>query len=429
MVRRSKWDYFKAIYWRYRQASHKIKSLILDEFCRICGYQRKYAIRKLNGPPPEEKNKRVHRSRGFTYSAQAISVLAAVWEAAGYPWSVRLKALLPVWMPWIRKRFHLTVQLEQQLLDISPRQIDRRLKPKKLQLKKRIYGRTKPGALLKHHIPIRTDNWDVHEVGFVEIDLVSHSGNCAEGDFVYSLNVTDILSTWGETQAVMGKGRQGVVQAFDGIAQALPFALRGMDSDNGSEFINAHLVAYCQQRDIQFTRGRPYKKDDNAHIEQKNWTHVRKLTGWDRYDSHAALDALNDLYRHELRLMMNLFQPSVKLNRKVRVGSRLTRKYEAPQTPLDRLIASGQGDPAKIEALKQLRERVDPFELAQVIERKLERIWELANHRHSPKARAPQRKDEDGLTQGEREALHALSDILGVPVALKKPDQATRRVR
>ena len=429
MVRRSKWDYFKAIYWRYRKASQKIKSLILDEFCRICGYQRKYAIRKLNGPPPEEKNKRVHRSRGFTYSAQAISVLAAVWEAAGYPWSVRLKALLPVWMPWIRQRFHLTSQLEQQLLAISPRQIDRRLKPKKLQLKKRIYGRTKPGTLLKHHIPIRTDNWDVHEVGFVEVDLVSHSGNCAEGDFVYSLNVTDILSTWVETQAVMGKGRQGVVQAFDAMAQTLPFPLRGMDSDNGSEFINAHLLTYCQQRDIQFTRGRPYKKDDNAHIEQKNWTHVRKLMGWDRYDSRAALDALNDLYRKELRLMMNLFQPSVKLSRKVRVGSRLTRKYEAPQTPLDRLIASGQGDPAKIEELKKLRERLDPFELAQSIERKLEHIWKLANHRQSPKARAPQRKDEDGLTQGEREALHALSDILGVPVALKKPDKATQRVR
>jgi hypothetical protein len=429
MVRQSKWDYFKAIYWRYRKASHKIKSLILDEFCRVCGYQRKYAIRKLNGPPPEEKPQRAHRSRGYTYSVQAISVLAAVWEAAGYPWSVRLKALLPVWMPWIRQRFHLTVQLEQQLLAISPRQIDRRLKLKKRQLKKRIYGRTKPGTLLKHHIPIRTDNWDVHEVGFVEVDLVSHSGNCAEGDFVYSLNVTDILSTWVETQAVMGKGRQGVVQAFDGIAQAVPFAVRGMDSDNGSEFINAHLVAYCQQRDIQFTRGRPYKKDDNAHIEQKNWTHVRKLMGWDRYDSRTALDALNDLYRHELRLMMNLFQPSVKLSRKVRVGSRLTRKYEAPQTPLDRLIALGQGDSAKIEELKQLRERLDPFELAQVIEQKLERIWKLANHRQSPKARAPQRKDEDGLTQGEREALHTLSDILGVPVSLKKPSKAIRRVR
>jgi len=429
MVRRSKWDYFKAIYWRYRKTSHKIKSLILDEFCRVCGYRRKYAIRKLNGPPPEEKPKRAHRSRGFTYSAQVLSVLAAVWEAAGYPWSVRLKALLPVWMPWIRRRFHLTTPLEQQLLAISPRQIDRRLKPKKRQLKKRIYGRTKPGTLLKHHIPIRTDNWDVHEVGFVEIDLVSHSGNCAEGDFVYSLNVTDILSTWVETEAVMGKGRQGVVHAFDDMAQALPFPLRGMDSDNGSEFINAHLVAYCQQRDIQFTRGRPYKKDDNAHIEQKNWTHVRKLMGWERYDSRAALAALNDLYRHELRLMMNLFQPSVKLSRKVRVGSRLTRKYDAPQTPLDRLIASGQGDPAKIEELKQLREQVDPFDLAQVIERKLERIWELANHRQSPKARVPKRKGEDDLTQGEREALHALSDILGVPVLLKKPARATRRGR
>jgi len=427
MVRQSKRDYFKAIYGRYHQAPQKAKSLILDEFCRVCGYQRKYAIRKLNGPPPEEKPQHSPRSRRYIYSAQALSVLAAVWQAAGYPWSVRLKALLPVWMPWVRQRFPLTPQLEQQLLHISPRQIDRRLQPKKVQLKKRIYGRTKPGTLLKHHIPIRTDHWEVHEAGFVEVDLVPHSGNSAEGDFIYSLNVTDILSTWVETQAVMGKGQQGVVQAFDEMAQAFPFPLRGMDSDNGSEFINAHLLRYCQQRDIQFTRGRPYKKDDNAHIEQKNWTHVRKLMGWDRYDSHEALAALNRLYRNELRLMMNLFQPSVKLMRKVRVGSRLVRKYDTPLTPLDRLIAAGQGEPAKVAELKKLRERLDPFELAHSIERQLEHIWGLSNHRQSPKVRSPQRQDD--LTQGEREALHAVSDILGVPVYLKKQDKTAQRVR
>jgi transposase InsO family protein len=281
---------------------------------------------------------------------------------------------------------------EQQLLAISARQIDRRLQPKKTQIKKRIYGRTKPGTLLKHRIPIRTDNWDVTTPGFVEIDLVSHSGNSAEGEFIYSLNMTDIHTGWVETWAVLGKGQQRVAAALDEMARALPFPLRGIDSDNGSEFINAHLWTYCQKRGIQFMRGRPYKKDDNAHIEQKNWTHVRKLVGWDRYDSERALQAMNDLYRHQLRLMMNLFQSSVKLVQKVRKGSRLIRKHDAPQTPLDRLAASLPDGAAQVEELKRLRDGLDPFLLAEGIDQKLERIWGLANHRQSPKASAHSRK-------------------------------------
>ncbi|MDP2958268.1 MAG: transposase family protein, partial [Longimicrobiales bacterium] len=246
-------------------------------------------------------------------------------------------------------------------------------------------GRTKPGTLLKHHIPIKTDHWEVTTPGFAETDLVSHSGNAADGEFVYSLNLTDIHSTWVETRAVLGRGQTGVLQAVDEIADILPFPLQGLDSDNGSEFINHHLFRYCQDRGIQFTRGRPYKKDDNAHIEQKNWTHVRKLLGWDRYDSHQALEAINGLYRNELRLMMNLFQPSVKLVRKVRVGSRLKRVYDRPQTPLDRLLTTGTGDPTKVAAYQQLRTRLDPFVLAEVIDRKLARIYRLANHRQSPR--------------------------------------------
>jgi hypothetical protein len=172
-------------------------------------------------------------------------------------------------MPWARKRFHLTPRLEQQLLGLSPRTIDYRLRHKKRQLQKRMYGRTKPGTLLKHHIPVKTDCWDVCQPGFTEVDLVSHAGNCASGDCCHSLNLTDIHTTWVETRAVLGKGQEGVLRAMEAIRQALPFKLLGIDSDNGSEFINAHLYHYCQSLEIQFTRGRPYKKDDTAHIEQK----------------------------------------------------------------------------------------------------------------------------------------------------------------
>ena len=386
MSRQAKWEYLKSIYGRYQRASRMEKQLILNEYCRVCRCHRKHAIRTLNGPAPDGTPVNRHRTRATTYGKSCLRILRAVWEAAGYPWSVRLKALLPLWLPWIQQRFQLTPVVTAQLLAISPRQMDRVLGPHKRTLSKRIYGRTKPGTLLKHHIPIRTDNWDVKRPGFVEIDLVSHSGNSADGEFIFSLNLTDIFSGWVETRALLGKGERGVVAALDELRAALPFALCAIDCDNGSEFINHHLLAYCTAHGIQFTRGRPNKKDDNAHIEQKNWTHVRKLLGWDRYDSQRALKAMNDFYRNEWRLMMNLFQPSVKLLKKVRIGSRLTRRYDAAQTPLQRLLAC-QGDAnSLLLALQQSAATLDPFTLAQSIEQKLEHIWTLTNQRLSPKA-------------------------------------------
>jgi hypothetical protein len=310
----------KAIYPRYQHATRLEKQRILDEFCRVTRYHRKSALRLLNGPPPERRPP-PRRRRPPTYGARVIQVLAAIWRAAGYPWSMRLQALLPLWLPWARQRFRLTPTLEAQLLRLSPRQMDRRLAPHRRAGATGRYGRTKPGTLLKHHIPLRTDRWDVTVPGFTEIDLVAHCGDSGDGEFAHSLNLTDIHTTWVETRAVMGRGQHAVQQALAEMRQALPFALRGIDSDNGSEFINAHLLRYCRGHAIQFTRGRPYKKDDNAHIEQKNWTHVRKLLGYVRYDAPAAVAAMNALYRQDLRLFQNLFLPSVKLVEKVRVGA------------------------------------------------------------------------------------------------------------
>ena len=221
--------------------------------------------------------------------------------------------------------------------------------------------------------------------GFTEVDLVSHSGNSGAGEFAHTLNVTDIHTTWTESRAVLGRGQATIEGALQEVEKALPFRLLGVDSDNGSEFINWHLQAWCQRKGIQLTRGRPYKKDDNAHVEQKNWTHVRKLLGWDRYDSPAAVEALNDLYRHELRLWLNLFLPSVKLVKKVRVGSKLRRVYDTPQTPLQRVASSPQAHAARVAELQSLRESLNPFALAKAIDQKLEHIYELANRRLSPK--------------------------------------------
>jgi hypothetical protein len=417
----AKWEYLKAIHARYRHAPRPLKARILDEFCQVTGYHRKYAIRLLQGPARRRPAPR--RGRRATYGVQLVSVLAAIWEAAGCPWSVRLKALLPLWLPWARPRFRLSLPLEQALLAISPRQMDRRLAPHKRRLKRRVYGRTKPGTLLKHHIPLRTEHWAVQTPGFTEVDLVSHSGECAEGEFLHSLNLTDIHTTWVETRAVMGKGQAGVQHALEEMRTVLPFALKGIDSDNGSEFINAHLYRYCQAGQIQFTRGRPYKKDDNAHVEQKNWTHVRKLMGYVRYDSAQALEAMNALYRHELRLFQNLFLPSVKLVQKVRVGSRVRRVYDRPQTPLERVLACPEADPVKTAQLQALRERLDPFALSQAIDQKLEQLYALAPHRRPPPATAPR----EDLTLVERRAVRALSERLGIPVYIGTQSMSRRR--
>jgi hypothetical protein len=426
MSRQSKWDYLKAIYFRYQKASKPLRSRILDEFCQVCGYNRKYAIRLLSGPAPQ-KTKTNPKTRRPTYGAKMISALAVIWEAAGYPCSARIKALLPLWLPWAVKRLALSAQTQEQLLSISPATIDRRLKPKKRQLKKRLYGRTKPGTLLKHHIPIKTDSWNVKTPGFTETDLVSHSGNSASGEFIHSLNVTDIHSTWVETRAVMGKSQIGVLNAMKDIQQALPFKLLGIDSDNGSEFINYHLKTFCDENKIQFTRGRPYKKDDNAHIEQKNWTHVRKIFGYERYDSRLAVEAMNDLYRNELRIFQNLFLPSMKLLVKTRLGSKLKRRYDKPKTPLERLFNCPQVDPLKIQELKNLRNRIDPFALAKQIEQKLERIYLMANGRLSTSLKRPVPGSQP-LTRAEQQALHEISELLGIKANVATQKTPPRRV-
>jgi hypothetical protein len=363
---------------------------MLNEFCLNTGYPRKYAIRLRNGAPPGKQRERGRRERRPRYGRQVLAVLASIWEAAGYPWSVRRKALLPNWMPWIRPGYRLRREMEKPLLGIRARQIDRRLQAKKSERKRRIYGRTRPGSLWKHPIPIKTDRWEGTSPGFSEKDLGAHSGDLGEGDFAHSLNLTEIPTGWTESRALLGKSQVGVQEALDEIAGVLPFRLLGLDSDHGSEFINWHLKRWCEQNQIQLTRGRPYKKDDNAHVEQKNGTHERKLLGWERYDSRAAGEAINDLYRHELRLWLNLYLPSVKRVKKVRVGSKLRRVSDAAQTPWERVLACAQGTPAQVAELKKLRHSRDPFQLGKTMERKRETISEMANRRLSPKPRPDQ---------------------------------------
>lgn len=405
-------NYIEKVWWRYKAASKVLKGKMLDEFCKICGYKnRKYAIRKLGNCPPEVKPKvLIPRSRKKTYGPGLLKIVESVWEEANYPWSVRLKEIIRIWLPWVKKHYQVKEEVEKKLLSISARTIDRHLRCKKIKMKRRIYGHTKPGSLLRHHIPIKTEYWDVKGPGFIEVDLVSHSGDCSEGEYIYSLNLTDIYSGWVETHAVMGKGEEGVFKALLKMRLCLPFKILGIDSDNGGEFINYHLWRYCDGEGIEFTRSRPRKKDDNAHIEQKNWTHVRKLLGWDRYDSLEALSAMNDLYRNELRIWMNLFQPSVKLIKTKRIGSSLKRSYDKPLTPLDRLVACQEANSTKLASYESLRARTDPFELSKRINQKLDGIFRLAHYRfhHSTTCQSFVKE----LLEEEREGTQKISQIL-----------------
>jgi hypothetical protein len=368
---------------RYILANREEKGGLLNEAVTVTGRHRKSLIRAWRVTPRPRPGRRSGRPR--QYGPALVRALVAIWTAAGYPWSLRLKALLPTWVPWARRRLSLAPATEHGLLQISARQMDRLLAPHRRVLRTRQFGRTKPGTLLKHHIPLRTDRWEVDRPGFTEIDLVAHCGECGDGEFAHTLNLTDIHSTWVESGAVLGKSQVAVQTMLEQLRTQLPFALRGIDSDNGSEFINFHLHHYCVSQQIQFTRGRPYKKDDNAHIEQKNWTHVRKLMGYERYDRAEAVAAMNAVYA-DLRLLQNLFLPSVKLQRRTRIGARLRREYDVPQTPLERLRACPHADPAQVAGLVALQRTLDPFELARRVDVGLDRVYRLATYRRGAPA-------------------------------------------
>jgi len=384
-------EYVRHLQGRYQTAqSRREKSRLLTELSDNLRCHRKHATRLLNGKIVDLS--RPWRQRETVYPERLVCILEKLWEAGQHPWSVRLKAVLPLWMPWIKKRWSLTVREERQLLGMSPATIDRRLALYKRQRSRKIYGKTKPGRWLRQTIPIQTESWNVPEPGWMEIDTVSHSGPWAQGTFAYTVNQTDLFSGWVEARATLGKDATEITAVLEEMRQVMPFELKGLDSDNGEEFINWHMERYCRERNIQRFRSRPYKKDDQAHIEQKNWTHVRKLIGWDRYDTEVAVEAMNDLYRNEWRLLCNLFLPSVKLANKIRVGAKIKRVYGPAKTPLDRLLESGQGDRIKLEELRKLREKADPFELSAAVDRKLAVIWDLASKAKLQLAEKPRRK-------------------------------------
>ena len=377
MTTTTKDEYVRITQKRYKKSNKKQKSLILNEFTQTLGIHRKSAIRLLAVPPDPKKP--THRKREVLYGKKIMHIIEQWWRASGFMCGQRLKASLDLWLPSLKKRFPFDENTENDLRKISASTIDRRLAHKKKLFKKKIYGSTKPGLLLRHQIPIRTEFWNVQTPGFVEIDLVSHCGNSAAGEHAYTLNVTDIFSQWVERRAVFGKGETGVRLALDEIRQAMPFALIAIDSDNGSEFINQHLIRYCEKHKLGFTRSRPYKKDDNAHIEQKNFTHVRKIFGWVRFDHPKIIPLINALYSDELRTFQNFFQPNYKLKKKIHIGSRHLRRFEIPTTPFQRLKNSPAVSTKTFQLFESNALGLDPFTLQKTIQNKISNIYKLHN--------------------------------------------------
>ena len=380
MVLRSRQEYLEAIRSRYRRSSRKDKAVILDEFCTICGYNRKYAIRLLRKKKTDTSQKRKPGPRSIYHDERLLNALKRIWFATDQMCSKKLKAAIPLWLPFYEQEFEpLTPEIKSKLLTASPATIDRLLKPVRALHKKGRCG-TRPGTLLKNQIPVKTHNWDVTKPGFFEADTVAHCGNSMAGDFVNSLTFTDIFSGWTENRAIWGRGSQGVLREIKDIEQMIVFPILGFDCDNGSEFLNHHLVRYFTDRPtapVLFTRSRPYRKNDNAFVEQKNWTHVRQLLGYDRFDNKELVPVLNDLYKNEWSLFTNFFCPTLKLKEKQKLNSKYVRKYERPRTPYQRLATSGDITEEAKTRLEILYNSLNPFTLKRKIETKLKTIFQI----------------------------------------------------
>ncbi|MCJ7547754.1 MAG: integrase [Deltaproteobacteria bacterium] len=387
MSPRSKREYIEAIFIRYKHASRKAKTLILDEFCATSGYHRKHAIRLLRGFKRFQKpTSHKRRGRPPSYHPEIIlAPLKQIWLAANLPCSKRLKVILPLWLPGYTQLFgDLPPATLNALLRISPPTIDRLLAPTRIHYKTRGRTTTKPGTLLKKHIPIKTNQWDESRPGFLEADTVAHCGESLSGMFAYTIDCVDIATGWTEQRAVWGKGETGVLEQLKDVEQSLPFPLLGFDCDNGSEFLNYHLLRHFTHRNrpIQFTRSRAYHKDDNAHIEQKNWTHVRQWLGYQRLGNPAVVPLLNNLYTQEWSLFHNFFCPSMKLIAKERIGSKTIKHHDNPQTPYQRILSSPHVHPSVKQSLTQQLETLNPFVLRKTMEQKLKTIFNSCTPRH-----------------------------------------------
>ena len=375
----SKREYLAKILGRYQRAGRAHKTRILDEFCLNCAYHRKAALRLLGRPQRGALKKKTGPKP--TYDPDRFGPLLKVfWLASDQLCSKRLVAALPQWLPHYEALHRpLAPSLRQKLLAISPAQIDRLLRPVRVRHPRRGLATTKPGSLLRHRIPTRGGPPNTSTPGHVEADTVAHCGDTTAGDFVYSLTFTDLFSGWTENRAVWNKGTQGILDQLKDLEARAPFALKSFHADNGSEFLNWALYEHLsgRPRKVAFTRSRAYRKNDNAHCEQKNYTFVRQLFGHQRLEHPELVALMNELYGQEWSQYQNHFRPTFKLLSRDKRGSKTVRRYAPLATPYQRLLTSRAITPAVKERLRAEHARLNPFVLKKAIEEKLQKFFTL----------------------------------------------------
>jgi hypothetical protein len=374
---------------RYQQRGRKGKSRLLDEFCEHYGYERKYAIKLLRGTLLTPKG-RVRPGPARTYEP-ILEIVERVWRSAEQPCGKRLAPALELWLPHYARHYGRLLPCQKKLLEeVSPATLDRLLTESKSRTLRGLCG-TRPGTLLRRQIPIQGEVWDEKRPGFMEADSVAHCGSSLAGSFIWSLVYTCLASTWTEGRAVWNKGSHGVLEQTKDVEKSLPFAIRGFDFDNGSEWLNWTLIRYLQVRPqpIRLTRSRPYHKDDNAHVEQKNWMWPRQLLGYNRLEDPACVELINTLYKETWGPLHNFFLPSMKLKSKQREGSHWVRKHDQPQTAYQRLLSSQSLSSKQRRRLRDWYLSLDPFTLATQVEAQLQPILRRATKLQPKNATAP----------------------------------------
>jgi hypothetical protein len=370
---------------RYWRASKKEKSKILDEFVANTGYHRKYALALLQQQRRQPASSS-HRRRKRVYTQEVADALVFIWEVCHRIGPRRLQPFLQEMVPALERHGELlvTAPTRQLLLTMSISTVDRLLKPARRRLTPHGRSTTKPGTLLKKRIPIRTwAGWDDAKPGFLEIDLVAHCGESTTGAYLETLDCVDVATAWCECLVPRNQGQQAVFAALLEMRKRLPMPLLGIDSDNDSAFINRHLERYCAQEKLTFTRGRAYHKNDQAHVEGKNWTVVRQFVGYDRYEGDVAQVELNALYK-DLRLYVNFFQPVRKLKEKTRLDGKVKKVYDRAQTPYQRVLASPDVTDEDKDRLRVLYLTLNPAHLHNTIEKQLDHLWQMHVVRHRP---------------------------------------------
>lgn len=375
MTMQTRREYLKQLKKRYLKAGKKQKGLLLDEAGETTGLHRNYCIEQLSPwIDLDGKDRRQRKQRTPLYDNEVVYYVKKIWDVLDCPCGQRMVGSIPDTLDALERYRELIISgaMRAKLLSISGATIDRRLRRFKIGRMRRLHGGTKPGSLLKKQIPIELSRWDETELGHSELDCVAHNGGDPEGEFANTLTDTDLASAWTELEAFLGKSEKRVMYAIAAIDGRRPFDRKSIDTDSGGEFINWELWRFCEESAIRFTRGRPGKKNDNAHVEEKNWTHVRKLVGYHRYDTKRQVDLLNDLYRNEWRLYENFFQATVKLTEKKRIGGHLQKKYEKAKTPYQRIMESPAVDETTKAKLKAQFLSLNPAELKRHIEKKLD---------------------------------------------------------